>query len=399
MRALDFSTVKPGDIVLVVKPYSLDIDPLGSLKHCYNKYVVTTTNNVDSLVMRAVSAGDAFPQMLVTKDGEGLAWGSLDGDYKMSTLSPDAVYHFTAEEYKQMRIDERISAQSKLARILSRWYKPGASFPEAVTEVAKQVMRDNVDEHMTNVNVANLEPAYKVMGEVIAASEKVYRETITANLDSMNELIQQATAASAEITDIMQSLKPWRNDGKAVTVTHEYMEGRYRVGTRQNTFRVGTGIMISDRYDNKDTYFIKRVTKAKAFVADLKTGEEVGYLSRRKNDGVVLKFNDGSTKTLGVAYHVIPASTPEDVLAYEAAYVKAWRIISALYDLIDQKSRELDGFKVERSSLYSLENLEYVMVTVIRLVSNLEAEKNRVLEGMEANIDKMKRLYQLAYGN
>lgn len=38
------------------------------------------------------------------------------------------------------------------------------------------------------------------------------------------------------------------------------------------------------------------------------------------------------------------------------------------------------------------------MVTVIRLVSNLEAEKNRVLEGMEANIGKMKRLYQLAYG-
>lgn len=280
-----------------------------------------------------------------------------------------------------------------------RWYEDAAPFPEAVTKATQQAILDKVDEDMSNANVANPESAYKVMGEVIEAGEAAYRETITANLDSMNELIQQATAASAEITDIMQSLKPWRNDGKAVTVAHEYMEGRYRVGTRQNTFRVGTGIMISDRYDNKDTYFIKRVTKAKAFVADLKTGEEVGYLSRRKNDGVVLKFNDGSAKTLGVAYHVIPASTPEDVLAYEAAYVKAWRIISALYDLIDQKSRELDGFKVERSSLYSLENLEYVMVTVIRLVSNLEAEKNRVLEGMEANIGKMKRLYQLAYGN
>lgn len=399
MHSLDFSAVKPGDIILTVEPGNLMHSPLSSLEHCYCNYVVMTTNNADSLVMGTVSPGSAFPQMLVTKDGEGLAWGSLDGDYKMSSLSPDAVYHFTAEEYKQMRIDERISAQTKLACSLSRWYEDAAPFPEAVTEAAQQVMRDNVDEHMTNVNVVNIESAYKVMGEVIAASEKVYRETISANLDSMNELIQQATAASAEITDIMQSLKPWRNDGKAVTVAHEYMEGHYRVGTRQNTFRVGTGIMISDRYDNKDTYFIKRVTKAKAFVIDLKTGEEVGYLSRRKNDGVVLKFNDGSIKTLGVAYHVIPASTPEDVLAYEAAYVKAWRIISALYDLIDQKSRELDGFKVERSSLYSLENLEYVMVTVIRLVSNLEAEKNRVLEGMEANIGKMKRLYELAYGN
>lgn len=398
MRALDFSTVKPGDIVLVVKPYSLDIDPLGSLKHCYNKYVVTTTNNVDSLVMIDDTAGFAS-QMLVTKDGESLVWESMDGWCEPHPLSPETVYHFTTEEYKQNRTDERIAAQTKLACSLSRWYEDAALLPEAVTKATQQAILDKVDEDMSNANVANPESAYKVMGEVIEAGEAAYRETITANLDSMNELIQQATAASAEITDIMQSLKPWRNDGKAVTVTHEYMEGRYRVGTRQNTFRVGTGIMISDRYDNKDTYFIKRVTKAKAFVADLKTGEEVGYLSRRKNDGVVLKFNDGSTKTLGVAYHVIPASTPEDVLAYEAAYVKAWRIISALYDLIDRKSRELDGFKVERSSLYSLENLEYVMVTVIRLVSNLEAEKNRVLEGMEGNIGKMKRLYELAYGN
>ena len=100
MRSLDFSAVKPGDIILTVEPGNLMHSPLSSLEYCYCNYVVMTTNNADSLVMRTVSAGDAFPQMLVTKDGEGLAWGSLDGDYKMSTLSPDAVYHFTAEEYK-----------------------------------------------------------------------------------------------------------------------------------------------------------------------------------------------------------------------------------------------------------------------------------------------------------
>ena len=396
MRALDFSTVKPGDIVLVVKPYSLDIDPLGSLKHCYNKYVVTTTNNVDSLVMRAVSAGDAFPQMLVTKDGEGLAWGSLDGDYKMSTLSPDAVYHFTAEEYKQMRIDERISAQSKLARILSRWYKPGASFPEAVTEVAKQVMRDNVDEHMTNVNVANLEPAYKVMGEVIAASEKVYRETITANLDSMNELIQQATAASAEIAALVQSLNPWRNDGESVTLVRQYARGGYSISTQHSTFRVGSGIMTH----SKDVYFIERVTKSRAYVSDPATGEQVGYLTTRKNSGVVLKFSDGSTETLDVLYQVIPASTPEDVLAYKAAYMEASRIMDELHGYIDQmKKSKLDGFNVACPSLSSLGALDSAYATAISTVSSLEREKSRVLEGMEATILKMKRLHQLAYGD
>ena len=396
MRSLDFSAVKPGDIILTVEPGNLKHNPLSSLEYCYSDYVVMTTNSVDSLVMRTVSAGDAFPQMLVTKDGEGLAWGSLDGDYKMSTLSPDAVYHFTAEEYKQMRIDERISAQSKLARILSRWYKPGASFPEAVTEVAKQVMRDNVDEHMTNVNVANLEPAYKVMGEVIAASEKVYRETITANLDGMDDLIQRATTASAEIAALVQSLNPWRNDGESVTLVRQYARGGYRISTQHSTFRVGSGIMTH----SKDVYFIERVTKSRAYVSDPATGEQVGYLTTRKNSGVVLKFSDGSTETLDVLYQVIPASTPEDVLAYKAAYMEASRIMDELHGYIDQmKKSKLDGFNVACPSLSSLGALDSAYATAISTVSSLEREKSRVLEVMEATILKMKRLHQLAYGD
>lgn len=398
MRTLDFSAVKPGDIVLVVKPYSLDIDPLGSLENCYNKYIVTTTNNIDSLVMVEEFVSFAS-QRLVTKDGDSLVWESLDGWAEPRPLSPECVHHFTAEEYEQNRTDERIRAQAKLARSLGRWYESEASFPEVVTKAAQQAILDNVDENMSNANVANPESAYKVMGEVIEASEKAYRETITASLDSMNNLIQQARTASAEITATMQSLNPWRNDGKAVTVTHDYTESRRIVSTRQNTFRVGTGIMVSDRYDNKDAYFIARATKAKAFVTDLKTGEEVGSLSRRKNEGVVLNLNDGSTKVLGISYHVIPASTPEDVLTYEAAYVKAYRVLNDLHELIDKQKRELDGFTVAHSPLSTLESLEDVMVSAIRTASNLENEKNRVLERMEANIDKMKRLYQLAYGN
>lgn len=396
MRSLDFSAVKPGDIILTVEPGNLKHNPLSSLEYCYSDYVVMTTNSVDSLVMRAVSAGDAFPQMLVTKDGEGLAWGSLDGDYKMSTLSPDAVYHFTAEEYKQMRIDERIAAQTKLACSLSRWYKPGASFPEAVTEVAKQVMRDNVDEHMTNVNVANLEPAYKVMGEVIAASEKVYRETITANLDGMDDLIQRATTASAEIAALVQSLNPWRNDGESVTLVRQYARGGYSISTQHSTFRVGSGIMTH----SKDVYFIERVTKSRAYVSDPATGEQVGYLTTRKNSGVVLKFSDGSTETLDVLYQVIPASTPEDVLAYKAAYMEASRIMDELHGYIDQmKKSKLDGFNVACPSLSSLGALDSAYATAISTVSSLEREKSRVLEGMEATILKMKRLHQLAYGD
>ena len=302
MRTLDFSAVKPGDIILTVEPGNLERAPLSSLEYCYSDYVVATTNNVDSLVMGTVSAGTTSSQMLVTKDGEGLAWESLDGSYELTTLYPETVYHFTTEEYKQNRIDERIAAQSKLARFLSRWYKPGALFPEAVTNTAVQVMKDKVDEHMGNVNVANPESAYKVMGEVIAECEKVYRETIAANMGGMDKLIQRANTASAEIAALVQSLNPWRNDGKAITVARQYARGGYRPVTHHSTFRVGTGIMTH----SKDVYFIERVTKSRAYVTNPETGEQVGYLTTRKDSGVVLKFNDGLNRDSGRALQRYP---------------------------------------------------------------------------------------------
>lgn len=390
MRTIDFSTVKTGDIILDAHSYSLDLNPLGSLEHCYTKYVVVSTNSVDSLVM----AEPVYQPTLVTKSGDSLVWESLDGQFAPETLPLERLHHFTVEEFEQVRIDERIAAQSTLAHFLNHWNDAEVPFPQAVSKAAAKVLAEKTDDYLNNVNVTNPESAYKVMGEVIAAGEKVYRETIAENLVGMNDLIQQAKDASAQIATIAQSLKPWRNDGESVTVIQTYVEDGYRGPDHQNTFRAGTGVLT----DSGDVYFIERVTKSRAHLSDPKTGEKVGYLARKKSEGVVLKLADGSVETLGQSYDVIPASTPEDVLAYEAAYVEAYRILSSLYSLIDVKRPVLEGFNVKHAPLSLLRNLASVQIAVIRTVSALEGEKRRVLEGMEANIEKMKRLHEQAYG-
>lgn len=394
MRTIDFSTVKTGDIILDAHSYSLDLNPLGSLQYCYTKYVVVSTNNVDSLVMVDAANMVVVQPMLVTKSDEGLVRESLDGQFAPEALPLERLHHFTPEEFEQERIDERIAAQSKLAHFLDYWYDAEVPFPQAVSKAAAKVLAEKTDDSLSNMNVANLESAHKVMGEVIAAGEKVYRETISKNLVGMNELIQQAKDASAKVATIAQSLKPWRNDGEAVTVIQTYVEDGYRGPDHQNTFRAGTGVLT----DSGDVYFIERVTKSRAHLSDPKTGEKVGYLARRKSEGVVLKLEDGSVKTLGRSYDVIPASNPEDVLAYEAAYVEAYRIMSSLYSLIDEKRRVLEGLNVEHTPLSLLRNLASVQIAAIHTVSALESEKRRVLEGMEANISKMKRLHEQAYG-
>lgn len=80
--------------------------------------------------------------------------------------------------------------------------------------------------------------------------------------------------------------------------------------------------------------------------------------------------------------------------------MKAYSIMEKLHEYIDQmKKSELDGFNVEHPTLYNLGGLERMQSAAVYLASTLEREKNRALANMEANIEKMKRLYQLAYGD
>lgn len=391
MRTIDFSAVKPGDIILVVDPSILEDDPRHILEYCTSKNVVTATNGVDSLVMTNTDYPAAVSTELITKTSEGFMREPLSGTSEPKLLPTECLHHFTLEEYKSARMDERIAAQSKLARSMRFWYGTEAPFPKAVAKAVEQALEDKMGKHMSNVSVVNIESAHKVMGEVVEVTEKVYRDIITENMGVMDELIQRANDANAEVTAIAQSLNPWRNDGEAVTVTRWY-EGTldYRA-----TFRVGTGVMT----DSGDAHFIERVTKSRAYVTNPQTGDQAGYLTRQKRAGVVLKLNTGEQVTLGQTYTVIPASTPEDVLAYKAAYDTARTILETLNDHIKAARPKLTGFNLEMPSLSIMQTLPNAQAMAAMIHTTLKREKLKVLEGMESNISKMKRLHQLAYSN
>lgn len=391
MRTIDFSIIKPGDIIVVVDPSPLKQDPRHVLEYCTSKNVVTATNGVDSLVMVDTDYPAAVLPELITKTPQGFMCEPLNGMSEPNLLPTECLHHFTFEEYKQSRMDERIAAQSKLARSMRFWYGTEAPFPKAVAKAVEQALEDKMGKHMSNVNVVNIEPAYKAMGEVVEVTEKVYRDIITESLGIMDELIQRANDANAEVTAIAQSLNPWRNDGEAVAVTRQY-KGALDYRT---TFRAGTGIMTN----SGDAYFIESVTKSRAYVTNPETGEQVGYLSCMKANGVKLKFENGAVKTLGVAYDIIPTSTPEDVLAYKAAVTKAKGIITNLYQHINDKCPELEIFGMTRASLPNCRTLASAQAEAIRAVSSLEPKKRSAFGIMEANISKMKRLHELAYGD
>lgn len=395
MSTIDFTTVKPGDIILSINPHDMQADPLGSLAHAYTKYIVVSANGTDSVVMANAWRASGSELKLLTKDGEGVTFESLDGHLMPGRHPSEIFLHFTEEEYTSQSMDERIWAQSKLASFMSSWYGSEVAFPEEVTKAMQKALTEKAGDNLSNMNVANLESANKVMSEVLAAGEKVYRETIAANLDGMDELIQRAQEATEQVNRVARDLTHWRNDGEATTITHQDSQGYYRTVDLHNTFRTNTGVMTG----SGTAYFIERITKSRAYVTDPQTGDQAGYLTRQKRAGVVLKLNTGEQVTLGQTYTVIPANTPEDVLAYKAAYNTARTILEALDDRITAARPKLTGFTLEMPSLSVMQTLPNAQAMAAMIHTTLKREKVKVLEGMEANIMKMKRLHQLAYSN
>lgn len=395
MSTIDFAAVKPGDIILTLNPHDMQADPLGSLAHAYTKYVVVSANGADSVVVANAWHPSGSELKLLTKDGEGVTFESLDGSLKLGRHTSEFFLHFSEEEYTLKSVDERIWTQSKLARFMSSWYNSDVAFPEEVTKAMQKALAEKAGDNLRNVSIANLESANKVMSEVIAAGEKVYRDTITANLEGMDELIMCAQEATEQVNRVARNLNPWHNDGEATTITHQDNQGYYRTVDQHNTFRTGTGVMTG----SGAAYFIERITKSRAYVTDPQTGEQAGYLTRQKRAGVVLKLNNGEEVTLGQTYTVIPANTPEDVLAYKAAYDTARTILEALNERINAARPKLTGFNLEMPSLSVMQTLPNVQAMAAMIHTTLKREKLKVLEGMETNIAKMKRLHQLAYSN
>lgn len=395
MRTTDFSTVKPGDIILTIALYNMQGNPLDSVRHCYTKHIVVSTNGADSIVMLNLNFIHESRPMLLTKGTEGFTYEPLDGNDAPKYYPAETILYFTEDEFINNRIDERITAQTKLVSLMSAWYSSEAEFPEEVTKAMQKALAEKASANLSNMNMGDLDSAYKVMSEVIAAGEKVYRDTIEANLSGMDELIMYAQEANEQVSRVVRTLNPWRNDGEATTITTTHAQGSYRTFDRHSTFRVGTGVMT----DSGDAYFIDRLTKSRAYVINPKTGEKAGYLTRKKEAGVVLKLNNGEEVTLRQTYTVIPASTPEDLLAYKTAYRKVLPILETLYDHIKAARPKLTGFNLDVPSPYDVQTIMDAQVLTMRVTANLKREKTQALEDMESTISKMKRLHQLAYGN
>ena len=167
-------------------------------------------------------------------------------------------------------------------------------------------------------------------------------------------------------------------------------------------FRVGTSIMRED-----EPYTISRVSATRAWVTD-STGEEVGYISSSKADG--LKFTNKKSSTVDKLYREYgdytsyPASTPSEM---DKLHDLTWKVIEIveehhrkMQDMIRNANctRVSDYGRIANHNAYHVSTLSAAIGHVQDFVNAAQKLQGELTDNEEKFFFKAERLIRRAYG-
>lgn len=304
MQALDFNTLNIGDIVLLRNTYRTwaRVSLLGLRGVTYLVQHVDVANSV--AVVTPARSRDAIYLLSAATDG-GFTLEMMNA--AIDTTRIEEAYQLTLEEAQEMRLDARIKAEvdlndhlgapyntntpNSVQKFIRDYYKnahPDGAWPTTLIpnpDAARTLMNTLMDEAMRRYEEES-EKENKVLDQIITESRKAYNKAVAA--------IQEAEIEYTYNPEAVTLVQP-NADSYSARAPH--------------TFRIGTTIM------HKETpYVISRLTNTRAWVTNAQ-GEEVGYITNTKADGLTLNLKLGTKGTTIVRYDLpnytktLPAST------------------------------------------------------------------------------------------
>lgn len=133
MRTVDFSALKVGDIILSDTPKFGS--RVGELAYRYSKFVVMSASEGEHAVVLHLGMYPDF--YLLTRSNEGFSMEALDGGTAKAKVYP-ALWHFTAEEFQRLGMDERMDAQGRLFALMDALNAQGV--PESVYQLMREAV-------------------------------------------------------------------------------------------------------------------------------------------------------------------------------------------------------------------------------------------------------------------
>lgn len=379
MRTVDFSALKVGDIILSDSP------KFGSrvreLAYRYEKFVVMSAGEGEHAVVLHLGMYPEF--YLLTRFEDGFSMEALDGGTAKAKVYP-ALWHFTAEEFQRLGMDERMDTQGRLFALMD------ALNAQGVPESVYQLMRDEVlgvaGERAVESSLVDLPRARKVMDKAVNTGVEVYREMVDAYVDAAGTLAHAMRTAIAESLGLLGRNAGWRNDGEQVVVASEGTKS-VRHGV---LFHTNFGVACQGAF-----YFVERVTDGRAYVSDPATGEEAGYMAVEDGVGLTMHLNDGSKVQMS-RYTIVPVSTREELAVYAKDFQAVRNYIVAVSTRIRDVLAEFDELSFSVST-YVPDSVSGLIGFAYDIASQLERSAHETRERANEWIEKVLRLNQQAH--
>ena len=332
MQSLNFESLSIGDIVLTVpKTKWRNIGNLG-MNTCL--YVV---QSVDTENMTAVVAntGNGTANLLTTSTDGQTTIAPMSGNDPATTCEAFQMSHVEAIE---TRMSERIQAERLLGRHLST--RLDTLTPRPVDQfIEKFYAKAYATDKDISSYVSNVAAGYNMMREILEGVRDMYDKESAKETALLETIREESSKVYSQIMELVQEADiKYVYSPEAVTLT---TEAPYCI---PRTFRVGTSIMRKG-----EPYTITRVSTTRAYITDI-NGEEAGYISSSKSDGVKVTIKNAPAKDKRRRnkweYVTYPASTPVEMVKLDKLTDEVQEIMEEHYRKMRSMIEEADCSRV-----------------------------------------------------
>ena len=379
MRTVDFSALKVGDIILSDTPKFGS--RVGELAYRYEKFVAMSAGEGEQAVVLGLGCYSTFS--LLTRSDEGFSMEALDGGMAKAKVYP-ALWHFTAEEFQRLGMDERMGAQGRLFALMDALNAQGV--PESVYQLMREAVLGVAGERAIESSLVDLSRARKVMDKAVNMGVEVYREMVDEYVDAAGTLARAMRTAIAESLGLLGRNAGWRNDGEQVIVANE--DSSYV--RKEILVRTNVGVACQGAF-----YFVERVAEGRAYVSNPATCEETGYMAVDNTSGLTMYFNDGS-KYYMTRYTIVPVSTREELAMYAKDFQTVRNYIVAVSTRIRDVLAEFDELSFSVST-YVPDSVSGAIGYAYDMVRQLDSQAVEVRERADEWTGKVLRLNQQAH--
>lgn len=388
MRAIDFSNLHTGDVILCDNAELLP--EYYGLSHRHKLYIVASTNGTDTALVIPNDGVEKYYTFTQTEDGYAIT--PLDGTCSGITIKEAA--HFTAEEADSISLFKRARAQAKLGAYIKDTYRN--NIPLNVGLEYTGLYKEKVGKNHEKSTLANIAEAYEAQCAINTEGEKHYRAIVAEDLADLDQLITTIKSTYKELLDIAATLPTYQGNNESVTIT---APGRNSWSPDETyTFHTGTGIINGD-----NNYLITRLTKTRAHLTNPETGNEEGYIKVTKADGISYELPTWHPST----YEPVPANTAEDLTAQQEATEKANELLHKDSEALTNLHRNLNCARAAEDAFLDLNDLSrrYTTFTIPEAIAIartnitvLEGAKEIIADTMESFIRTVNQLTERAYG-